>query len=193
MLALLALLAVSTLAAPAAFAQTDGDEMVSRAVNYLDSLTTVKARFTQSNERGGEASGTVIFAKPGRARFQYDPPSTMLLTSDGRTVILSDSRLKSFQKFSLSSTPLAVFLADHIHLDRGAKVERVDVTHDGYSITARTSTGSEGRITLYFAERPMRLTGWEITDAQNHATRVVLGPFTPVEAPPADAFTQAKP
>jgi len=187
--AALALFASLTLVPSAALAASPADDpLVARAVAYLDSLNDVKARFAQSDARGDVAEGAVYLARPGRARFEYDPPSGLLITSDGRTVTLTDARLKTFQRIPLSSTPLAVFLADHIRLDHGAQVTRVDPGADGFSITARdTRSVAGGEITLYFADRPMRLSGWAITDAQARTTRVSLGALTPF-APPSDGF-----
>jgi outer membrane lipoprotein-sorting protein len=182
--------AAGAIAASPAFAAAGDNPLVARAVTYLDSVNNVKGRFTQSDNRGDVAQGTVYLARPGRARFEYDPPSGLLITSDGKTVIVSDSRLKTFQRYPLASTPLAVFLADHIRLDHGASVTRVDQTADGFSITARDGHGlSSGEITLYFSKAPMRLTGWAITDVQARTTRVSLGALTPA-ATPASLFDQ---
>jgi outer membrane lipoprotein-sorting protein len=186
--AALALVAALPLAPSPALCAAADDPRVAQAVAYLDTLNDVKARFAQSDGRGDVAEGAVYLARPGRARFEYDPPSGLLITSDGRTVTLSDARLKTLQRIPLASTPLAVFLADHVRLDRGARVTRVDPSADGFSITARdTRNLSGGEITLYFADRPMRLSGWAITDAQARTTRVSLGALTPF-SPPSDAF-----
>jgi outer membrane lipoprotein-sorting protein len=186
--AVLAVLAIGVLAPGLASADPATDPRVAKAVAYLDTINDVKARFTQSDARGDVAQGTVYLARPGRARFEYDPPSGLLITSDGRTVTLTDTRLKTVQRIPLSSTPLAVFLADHVRLDRGAQVTRVDPSADGFSITARDSRNlAGGEITLYFSNSPMRLTGWAIIDAQARTTRVSLGAFSPMGAQ-SDAF-----
>jgi outer membrane lipoprotein-sorting protein len=192
-LTILALAAIIFAPALAHAATTpEDDALVARAVAYLDGLTAVKGSFQQTDQRGGTANGTFYLARPGRARFEYEPPSGLLVTSDGKTVIVADHRLKTFQRFPLSATPLALFLADHIRLDRGAKVTRVDRSPTGFSITARGAQGlNQGEITLYFNESPIRLIGWAITDAQGRSTRVSLGPLSPIGAPDPDLFTQA--
>jgi outer membrane lipoprotein-sorting protein len=167
------------------------DELVQRAIRYLDGLISVKGRFQQEDRKGGRADGTFYMARPGRARFEYDAPSSLLITCDGRTVILSDEQRKTFQKVALASTPLGVFLSDHISLDRGAHVTRVDRTDNGFAITAVGQRARDGQITLYFADRPLRLAGWEVTDAGNHVTHVNLSALVPIAPPPADFFTQA--
>jgi outer membrane lipoprotein-sorting protein len=184
--ALAAMLAVPMLA----HADPQDDALTARAAAYLDGLTSVKGTFQQTDQKGVTVTGTFYLARPGRARFQYDEPSGLLITSDGKTVVLSDSHLKTLQRFPLSSTPLALFLADHIRLDKGAKVTRVDRSAGGFSVTARDGRGlTQGQITLYFADEPIRLSGWAVVDAQGRTTRVALGPLSPSDASP-DLFTQ---
>lgn len=186
-------LAGATLAAaPPALAQPSDDELVQRAIHYLDGLASVKGRFQQVDQKGGTADGTFYMARPGRARFEYDAPSSLLITSDGKTVILSDAQRHTFQRVALASTPLGVFLGEHIHLDRGAHVTRVDRSADGFAVTAVGPHPNQGQITLYFADRPLRLTGWQVVDAGNHVTRVTLSVLVPIAPPPADFFTQTQ-
>jgi|SRR6185312_1026531 len=184
------LLAGAALTAGPALAQPSDDELVQRAIRYLDGLVSVKGRFQQVDQKGGTADGTFYMARPGRARFEYDAPSSLLITSDGKTVILTDAQRHTFQRVALASTPLGAFLGDHIRLDRGAHVTRVERSGDGFAITAVGPHANQGRITLYFADRPLRLAGWQVTDAGNHVTRVTLSALVPIPTPPADFFTQ---
>ena len=94
--AALLFLAAPILLAGAAASPAD-DPLVARAIGYLDGLTSVKGRFQQTNEKGSEADGTFYLARPGRARFDYDPPSGLVITCDGRTITLSDARRGAFQ------------------------------------------------------------------------------------------------
>jgi outer membrane lipoprotein-sorting protein len=169
----------------------DDQVQVNRAAAYLDSIVSVKSRFTQADGAGNVVLGTVWLAKPGRARFQYDPPSGLLITSDGSQVTVTDSRLKTRQRVPLSSTPLSGFLADHIRLDTGVRITRVDRQAGAFSITARSTAAlAQGEITLYFADSPLRLSGWVIIDAQARLTRVTLDTLTPAPAAAPSLFTQ---
>ncbi|HZZ87466.1 MAG TPA: outer-membrane lipoprotein carrier protein LolA [Caulobacteraceae bacterium] len=191
----LALVALGALVALPSLAHADAedDALVAKAVAYLDGLVAEKGAFQQTDQRGDQVTGTFYLARPGRARFEYNPPSSLLITSDGKTVIVSDSRLKTFQRMPLSSTPLGVFLSEHIRLDRGAKVVRVDRSPGGFSITARDSRAlAQGQVTLYFNQAPMRLAGWAITDARGYTTRVALGALSPLANPSPDLFTQTQ-
>jgi outer membrane lipoprotein-sorting protein len=186
-------LAGAALTAFPALAEPSDDELVQRAIRYLDGLASVKGRFQQADQKGGTADGTFYMARPGRARFEYDAPSSLLITSDGKTVILTDAQRHTFQRVALASTPLGVFLGDHIHLDQGAHVTRVERSDGGFAVTAVGPRAKDGQITLYFADRPLRLTGWQVTDAGNHVTRVTLSALVPIGPPPADFFTQERP
>ena len=187
-----AIAASLALPAPVFALSIDDQTLVDRAVAYLDGLGSAKTRFTQSDARGDTVGGVLYVARPGRARFQYDPPATMLITSDGQTVTITDSRLKTLQRIPLRSTPLAIFLADHIRLDHGVQVTRVDRAPGGFSITARSSRGlAQGEITLYFLENPMRLTGWVVVDAEARSTRVTLAGLAPIATPPPEMFVQS--
>jgi outer membrane lipoprotein-sorting protein len=174
-------LALAFAAAPfagPAFAQgvAPGDQqLVDRAVGYLEGLDQARARFVQTDNRGRNVTGEVFLKRPGKARFAYDPPSGLLVVSDGAAVMVQDNRLKSFDRYPLSATPLSLFLARHIRLDRGVTVTRVARMADGFAITARDGKKqTAGQITLSFTETPLALAGWAVTDAQGRTTRVQL-------------------
>ena len=153
--------------------------LVDRAADYLQNLSEAKARFIQTDARGASTQGTVYIKRPGKARFEYDPPSGLLVVSDGGNVSIANSRLKTFDSYPLMATPLSIFLARQIRLDRGVVVSRVSRMADGFSITARDGKKqAEGQITLTFTDNPMALAGWTVTDAQGGSTRVRLTGLT---------------
>ena len=158
----------------------EDQQLVARATAYLEGLAQAKARFIQTDPRGQTTQGTVYLKRPGKARFAYDPPSGLLVVSDGSTVSVADSRLKTFDKYPLGSTPLSLFLAKTIRLDRGVQVTGVSRAADGFTLTARDGKRqTAGQLTLSFLENPLRLAGWTVTDAQGRATRVQLSDLAP--------------
>jgi outer membrane lipoprotein-sorting protein len=170
-------LATAPLAAPA-FAQglSAADRaLVDRAVAYLESLGEAKARFVQTDARGRSVSGQLFMKRPGKARFAYDAPSGLLVVSDGALVSVQDKRLKTFEAYPLGQTPLSLFLAKTIRLDKGVSITRVTRVSNGFSITARDGEKkTAGTITLTFTDTPLALAGWTVTDAQSRPTRVQL-------------------
>ena len=165
-------LAQKTAAAPLSEADR---ALVDRAAAYLQGLTEAKGRFVQTDARGATTQGALYLKRPGKARFEYDKPSGLLVVSDGGNVSIADSRLKTFEAYPLMATPLSLFLARQIKLDKGINITRVTRMADGFSITARDGRKeAEGQITLTFSEAPLALIGWTVTDAQGGSTRIRL-------------------
>jgi outer membrane lipoprotein-sorting protein len=160
--------------------------LVQRATAYLQHLTTAQGRFTQTNPRGQTATGTFVIQRPGKARFDYDPPSGLTIASDGHRVAVLDRRLKTIQASPLGLTPLSLFLAKDIRLDRGVDVAKVTRTPGGFIVVASDAhKKAQGQIALDFTGNPIALTGWTITDAGGGATRVRLTDFA--RSPPREA------
>ena len=165
--------------APAAPLSAADKALVDRAAAYLEGLTEAKGRFVQTDARGAMTQGSLYLKRPGKARFEYDKPSGLLVVSDGGNVSIADSRLKTFDAYPLMATPLSIFLARQIRLDRGINVTRVARLTDGFSITARDAKKqAEGQITLTFSDSPLALVGWTVTDAQGSSTRIRLTSLT---------------
>jgi len=153
----------------------DDKALVDRAVAYLQGLDEARGRFVQTDARGATSQGELFLKRPGKARFAYDPPSGLLVVSDGGKVSIADSRLKTFDAYPLMATPLSLFLAKTIRLDRGVQVTRVARAADGFTITARDGKKeTAGQIALTFTDNPLALAGWSVTDAQSRTTQVRL-------------------
>jgi outer membrane lipoprotein-sorting protein len=169
-------LAAAALAGPAAAAIVPADQaLVDKATAYLQSLDQARGRFTQTDAQGHTTQGTFYLKRPGKARFEYDAPSGLVVVSDGAAVTVADSRLMTFNRYPLGATPLSLFLARTIRLDRGVEITAVDRVAGGFVITARDGNKkTAGQLMLSFADNPMQLTGWAITDAQGRTTRVKL-------------------
>ena len=193
-LALVAALLVGA-AAPPALAQTGTIalsthdlKLVNQATAYLQGLQEVEGRFEQTNPRGVVTQGDIFLRRPGKARFQYDAPSGLLVVSDGKNVSVYDSRLKTFDRAPLAATPLAILLARKVQLDQDVEVTRVGTYDDGFYLSARNANGqaqTEGYITMVFGQNPMVLRGWTLVDGQGQATRVKITDLKPQAIDPA--------
>ena len=167
-------------AAPPPVLSGDDQALVDKAVAYLQGLGEAKGRFTQTDARGTVSQGDLFLKRPGKARFAYDPPSGLLVVSDGGAVAILDSRLKTFDSYPLGATPLSLFLAKTIRLDKGVQVTRVSRAADGFSITARDGKKeTAGQLMLTFADNPMSLKSWAVTDAQGRTTRIRIDKLEP--------------
>lgn len=165
--------------APAAPLAAADQTLVQKASDYIQALKGAQGRFTQTDARGQVSSGTFSMLRPGRARFEYDPPAQLLVVSDGYNVSIYDRKLKSFDQYPLGQTPLVLLLAKTIKLDRGVTITVVDKTPGGFVLSARDARKTaQGRIDLAFGQNPLALNGWTVIDAQGQKTEVRLGTLT---------------
>ena len=183
-----ALLGLAALAAaPAAYAQTtpvvlDGAQRaagIARANRALNAFTHLQARFTQRSPGGAIARGNVYIQRPGKMRFEYDPPASLLIVSDGSVVAMRDSELRTTERTPLRSTPLNIILGSNIDLERDARVLRVSEAGPWLMITARDRSGqTDGQITLQFHGPDAELRSWDVLDATGARTRITLSNVT---------------
>ncbi len=147
---------------------------------YLNGIKTAETTFTQFNEDGSKSTGRLYIKRPGRVRFEYDPPEQTLVISDGNSVAIVDA--KSNQRpdaYPLYRTPLSVILARRVKLDRAKMV--TGHSSDGTLTTVRAQDPKHieyGSIDLIFSDNPVRLSQWIVNDGNGGRTRVVLGELT---------------
>jgi outer membrane lipoprotein-sorting protein len=148
---------------------------VQRAEAYLNALRGLRARFLQIAQNGASAQGTAWISRPGRMRFDYDPPEPLLLVAAGGQVMLLDRELRQPSVAPASSTPLGLLLRDPIRLSGDITVTATERSGGLLRITMqRTGAPAEGRLSLVFAEQPFELRQWAVVDAQGRETRVTL-------------------
>ena len=140
---------------------------------YLNALRSLKGRFLQIGPDGKTTQGTVWLARPGRMRFQYDPPSPLLLVAGHGTVTFYDSRLDQVSNLSITQTPLGLLLADTISLSGDVTVTDFERLPGQLQITlVRTKSPGDGSLTLMLNADPLALVGWSVVDAQGQETRL---------------------
>lgn len=150
-------------------------EAVAQAERYLNQITTMRARFVQIASNGSHAEGLVTMRRPGRMRFEYDPPHPVLLIADGVNLLYYDKELKQATFIPLWETPLWFLLRKKVDLSGGVRVSDIARADGALRMTLRESDNSEnGAVTLVFSDRPLALRKWEVTDAQGITTTVSL-------------------
>jgi outer membrane lipoprotein-sorting protein len=148
---------------------------VARAEAWLNRLSSLKARFVQIAQNGASAEGTGWIVRPGRMRFEYDPPDPLLLVASHGQFFYFDRQLKQATTLPLGATPLGMLLRDDLKLSGDVTISRVERGGGLLRITLfRTGKPAEGSLTLVFGEDPIELKQWAVVDAQGQQTRVSL-------------------
>ncbi|HEY4251695.1 MAG TPA: outer membrane lipoprotein carrier protein LolA [Roseomonas sp.] len=150
-------------------------QVLARVETYLNALRSLKARFLQTAQNGQTAQGTAWIARPGRMRFDYDPPVPLLLVASYGQFILYDRELRSPSTVPTSATPLGMLLQENFRFANAITVTSVMREGGLLRVTLfRSSQPNEGRLTLVLQESPMELRQWVVLDAQGRQTRVTL-------------------
>lgn len=169
----LAPLLVALTALPAMAQQLSLSEISS----YLNSLTTLEADFTQINADQTISTGVIKINRPGRARFEYNPPDETLVIAGGQQLAVFDGKSNTGpEQYPLRETPLNLILAANVDLNRSGMV--VGHSYDGTAtiVVAQDPDHPEyGNIKLMFTGKPVELRQWVITDGSGSETAVILG------------------
>ncbi|HEY9567434.1 MAG TPA: outer membrane lipoprotein carrier protein LolA [Thalassobaculum sp.] len=148
---------------------------VARVEAYLNGITSMKSSFLQSSSTGHVARGTVWLRRPGRMRFEYDPPSPILITADGVLVTYQDLELKQTSQVPLFTSPLSVLVDDRVRFDKSLIVEAVQKESNVLRIAVRQrDEPDQGYVTLVFQDKPLALKQWTVVDAQQVSVKVAL-------------------
>ncbi len=144
---------------------------------YLNGFKTASGEFTQINDDGTISTGQIYIKRPGRVRFEYNPPEQILVVADGDTVGVVDGKSNtSPEAYPLHRTPLKIILARNVDLGRARMV--TGHVSDGKTTTVRAQDPDNpeyGSIELVFTASPVELRQWVINDGAGSRTTVVLG------------------
>ena len=171
---LVAALTIAAAPAPASLTPQDQTDLA-RISAYLNALKTLKAKFLQVAPDGGVSRGIAWMERPGRMRFQYDPPTPLLLVAGSGLFVFYDRQLNQTTNIPLNSTPLGLLLAENLTLSGDVTVVNIDRQPGLLAVTLqRTASPGDGTLTLVFNDNPLVLRQWAVVDAQRQETRVSL-------------------
>lgn len=184
LLGALSAVALFAAAAPAGLAESraqvtalspDEVSAVTRVERYLNGIQTMQARFVQVSSNGAYAEGEVYLERPGHLRFDYDPPTPVLMIANGLSLLYYDKELKEATYLPLWETPLWFLIREQVRLDENVEIVNVDSALGTLRMTLRDAeTPDSGAVTLIFSDDPLSLKKWEITDPQGIETQVSL-------------------
>jgi len=149
--------------------------LVGQIEDYLNGISTVEAGFVQMTAQGQYAKGRLYLQRPGRMRFEYEPPTPYLLVSDGTWFIYVDQELEQVTYLPLSKTPADLLLRDHFSFSEGLVVTGIETRAATVRVDVVNAEQPEaGRVTLTFVRRPLSLKSWTVHDPQGQRIQVTL-------------------
>lgn len=167
-------------------------QMLIERINLsLNGMGTLIGDFSQINADGRRRSGKLYVMRPGKLRFDYDPPSQLEVVSDGSQVAVIDKRVPQQDLYGINQTPLKFLVAAKIDIARDTKVlgvvrEKDEVILD---IEDKNTIAGTSRIRIHFDGESFMIRRWTVTDPQGIPTTVLLANLDTQQRPNRSLFT----
>jgi outer membrane lipoprotein-sorting protein len=184
------LLACFAAATPACAVSATDASLIGQVETYLNGQTAVTANFLQVNADGSTRSGKAWLERPGKMRFEYDPPDPQLIVAGFGLLVYHDPQLDQTSNIPLGSTPLGILLSQHVDFNNGdVQVTKITRQPGEDDITmVRKGKAAQGSLTLVFGTDPLELRQWVVDDAQGRETRTSLYDIAPSGPLPNSLF-----
>jgi outer membrane lipoprotein-sorting protein len=157
---------------------------------YLSSIQQLTGKFVQVGPDGARVRGEFYIHKPGKVRFEYDPPSPIEIIADGQSVVVRNSRLATQDLYPLSQTPLRFLLSDRIDLLRDTNV--IGIRSDDAFVTIiieeKQALIGTSRLMMMVGAKDFQLKQWTVTDPQGYDTTVAVSNLDSSRRPDPNLF-----
>jgi outer membrane lipoprotein-sorting protein len=163
---------------------------VERVNGYFNSVSTLVGNFVQVGPDRKRLEGDFYLQKPGKVRFDYDPPSPVELIADGSSVIVRDRKLATQDLYPLSQTPLRFLLAEKLDLLKDTNIIGVyqDDLFINVVIEEKHPLVGTHRLMLMFGAKDSELKQWTITDPQGYDTTIAIFKLNQKDKPDPSLF-----
>jgi len=164
--------------------------LLGKISGYLSGVQTMVGNFVQIGPDGRRVEGTFSIQKPGKVRFQYNPPSPIDIIADGSSVVVRDRSLETSDFYPLSQTPLRYLLADHIDLLRDTDVISISADDTFATVVIEETQVMVGtnRLMIMFDAKSLQLKQWTVTDPQGLDTTVAVYNLDSAKKPDPNLF-----
>lgn len=163
---------VGTLVSPAL--ANDKKQAINAISNHFRTVPTMTGEFIQFGPNGEQTGGKFLIKRPGKIRFNYEDPSPIMVVSNGKTLAVNNKKLKTWNYYPLSKTPLSLLLSNKINID-DKSIRNVDAGPDLTTVVmGDKSIFGDSQITLMFDPQNQDLRQWTIKDVQGKETSVMI-------------------
>src|SRR5262249_55230269 len=121
------------------------------------------------------AQGTLYVRRPGRMRFEYDPPSQLKIVADGFQVTMWDPATKDFGQWPIGWTAASFLAKEPIVLSGDLRAEKLERVNGLLELTmSQANRPKEGKVIVKFSENPLQLRGWTTIDSRGQQVAISL-------------------
>jgi chaperone LolA len=149
-------------------------EAAQNIATHFSNVKTMTGEFVQFGPRGEQTGGKFFIERPGKIRFNYEKPSPIRVVADGKSVVINNNKLNTWDIYPLDKTPLKLLLSEEIDLS-DSKVKSVKEESDVTTVVlGDKSVFGDSKISMMFDPASFELRQWTITDAKGLDTTVMI-------------------
>lgn len=148
---------------------------IKRVEDYLSGLTTITSEFVQAAPDGKLSSGKFFLERPGRMRWQYNPPTPILMVANGSDMVYYDYELEQISHIPMDSTLIGFLAQEKIRFDNSVGI--ISFTEGAGTIrigVAQRSKPTDGQLVLELSDKPLLIRNMVVTDTNGQVTTVAL-------------------
>lgn len=148
---------------------------IARIEAYLSRQSTIISDFTQVAPDGSVATGKFYLQRPGKMRWQYNPPTPVLIVANGNELVYYDYELQQVTYIPISGSLVSFLARDPIRFSGEVGITTFESQATAVRIeVAQRNKPDEGRLMLEFSDVPLQLKSMIVTDATGQTTTVAL-------------------
>lgn len=148
---------------------------IGRIELYLSRLTTIVSDFTQVAPDGALVNGKFFLKRPGKMRWQYNPPTPVLMVANGSELVYYDYELQQVSYIPLDSSLVSFLGRERIIFGNDVGITRFENAANALRIeVAQRAKPTEGKLLLEFSDKPLTLRSIVVTDATGQITTIAL-------------------
>ena len=152
----------------------DKKQAIEAISNHFRTVPTMTGEFVQFGPNGEQTAGTFLIKRPGKIRFDYEDPSPIMVVSNGKTLAVNNKKLKTWNYYPLSKTPLSLLLSNQIKIN-DKSIRKVETSDDITTVVmGDKNIFGDSEITLLFDPASQDLRQWTIKDSQGKETSVMI-------------------
>ncbi len=151
------------------------EKTIARVEAYLSGLTTVIADFTQIAPDGSLTTGKFFLERPGKMRWQYNPPTPVLMVANGKELVYYDYELEQLSHIPLDSTLIGFLAQERVTFDKTVGITELQEEAGVIRVSlAQKERPTDGGLMLELSDKPLLIRNMVVTDATNQITSVSL-------------------
>ena len=140
--------------------------------DYLGDISTLQARFSQTDYMGEIMEGDLYLKKPGKIRFSYDPPNYLQIVSKQQAILIFDPKNSGTGPltYPLSYTPLGFLIKN----DLSSLISENSESFELDDLIFLKIRNPQYQLSIEFNKNPVSIVGWEFKNQMGETIRIKL-------------------